>query len=67
MEVLQVLKFLYKQERLDFTSDWVAHENNLLWTPDATTDEARRLVSDLDENSNQIIDILNSSVPVGVI
>lgn len=28
LEVLQVLKHLYKQDRLDFTSDWIASEDD---------------------------------------
>jgi hypothetical protein len=28
LEVLQVLKHLYKEERLDFTSHWIANEDD---------------------------------------
>jgi hypothetical protein len=28
LEVLQVLKYLYKEERLDFTSHWIANEDD---------------------------------------
>ncbi|KDQ54099.1 hypothetical protein JAAARDRAFT_102260, partial [Jaapia argillacea MUCL 33604] len=28
LEVLQILKFLYKWERLDFTSDWIANPDD---------------------------------------
>lgn len=30
MEVLQILKFTYRRERLDFASDWIANEEELL-------------------------------------
>ena len=28
MEILQVLKYLYKQDQLDFTSHWIANEDD---------------------------------------
>jgi hypothetical protein len=61
MEVLQVLKFIYKQERLDFSSDWISDPNDLLWIPDVTTDVARNLLADGKFNELADSSILNSS------
>ena len=45
LEVLQILKYLYKQERLDFGMDWVSKEEDLLWVPPVTTGDIRELLS----------------------
>jgi len=47
MEVLQILKFICKQERLDFLSDWVCSDPEyLLWIPEVITDTAWNLSLD---------------------
>jgi hypothetical protein len=33
LEVFQVLKHLYKEERIDFTSYWIANEDARMTTP----------------------------------
>jgi len=40
MEVLQILKFIYRQERLDFSSDWISKEHISVGT-----EQARELMS----------------------
>ena len=38
LEVLQVLKYIYKQDELDFTSDWIAKDAD--YTIDRATEAA---------------------------
>jgi hypothetical protein len=63
LEVLQVLKYLYKQEWLDFTSHWVAKEEDYSietataaaiqeLVSAAKTDELLDLLRNMDNNIN---------------
>lgn len=45
MEMLQVLKYAYKQDRLDFTEDWIAKEEDYAIDGKVTEAAARELMS----------------------
>ena len=45
LEVLQILKYLFKQERLDFTEDWVAKEKDYTIEGQVTENAVRELLS----------------------
>ncbi|KAG5637367.1 hypothetical protein H0H81_004792 [Sphagnurus paluster] len=59
MEMLQVLKYLFKQDRLDFTADWIAKEED--YTIDGVITEAtvRELV--LAGKIEELSDLLKSA------
>ncbi|KDQ54070.1 hypothetical protein JAAARDRAFT_135955, partial [Jaapia argillacea MUCL 33604] len=44
LKVLQILKFLYKQERLDFTSDWIANPDDYATEGKLTSAAIRELL-----------------------
>src|ERR1700690_4132950 len=57
LEVLQVLKHLYKQDRLDFTSHWVANEDD--YSIEKATEAAiHELVSSA--KSEELLDLFRS-------
>lgn len=45
LEVLQILKFLFKQERLNFSEDWVAKEEDYTIEGEVTENAIRELLS----------------------
>ena len=57
LEVLQVLKYLYKQERLDFSSDWIAKEED--YSIDSATEAA---ISELMRvgKAEELVDLLQN-------
>jgi hypothetical protein len=57
LEVLQVLKHLYKQDQLDFTSDWIANEED--YSIERATEAAiHELVASA--KSEELLDLLRS-------
>jgi hypothetical protein len=57
LEVLQVLKQLYKAERLDFTSSWIANEEDYS-IENATEAAINELVSSA--KCDELLDLLRS-------
>jgi hypothetical protein len=57
LEVLQVLKHLYKQDRLDFSSHWIAKEEDYS-IENATEAAIKELVSA--GKSEELLDLLRS-------
>jgi hypothetical protein len=64
MEVLQILKYLYRQERLDFSSGWITHPDELLWIPTGNIDTARDMFAN--GAVDQLVDMLNMGVAPSV-
>ena len=58
LEVFQVLKHLYKEERLDFTSHWIANEEDYS-TEKATEAAINELVSSA-KCEEELLDILRN-------
>ena len=57
LEVLQVLKHLYKQQRLDFTTHWIANEDD--YSIEKATEAAiNELVSSA--KCEELLDLLHS-------
>ena len=59
MEVLQILKFIYRQERLDFSSDWISKEQDLN-DISVGTEQARELM--MSGNLDKLVELLNGGV-----
>lgn len=64
MEVLQILKYLYQQERLDFLLGWVSKLDELHWIPMGDIDTARAMFSN--GEMDQLVDMLNMGVALPV-
>jgi hypothetical protein len=60
MEVLQILKYLYRQERLDFSSGWVSKPDELRWIPTGDIDTVRGMFSN--GEMDELVDMLNMGV-----
>ena len=61
MEALQILKFLYKQERLSFTSDLVAQENDYVIEGQVTARAIDELMTA--EKYLELKELLSNSAP----
>ncbi len=65
MEILQFLKYTYRQERLDLMEGFVSSEKEILKAdiPSIATEEVRELLT----NGQKLIDILNTGMPNNVL
>jgi len=67
MEILQFLKYTYRQERLDLMEGFVSSEKDMLKAdiPSVSTEEVRELLTT--GHIDQLIDILNTGMPDNVL